>query len=72
MKKRNIRDANIIFSNDNKEVLESLEDPVALSVITKCPEKYLLIDREFGTVYRGSSTRSLHTVDTCIWEVVSS
>lgn len=30
------------------------EQPVALTVYTKSPEKWLLVDRETGEVYQGS------------------
>lgn len=30
------------------------EDPVTLSIITKCASKWLLIDRETGQVYVGN------------------
>ena len=33
---------------------EQLEDPIGLTVKTKCPEKYFLIDRETGQVFVGS------------------
>lgn len=35
--------------------VEDLQHAVKLSVITKCPEKYLLIDTETGQVYQGSN-----------------
>lgn len=31
-----------------------LLNPVTLQVKTKCPEKWLLVDRETGQVYQGS------------------
>ena len=32
---------------------EELEKPIPLTVKTKCPEKYLLIDRESGDMFIG-------------------
>ena len=34
---------------------EQLEDPISLTVKTRCPEKYLLIDRETGDMFVGNS-----------------
>ncbi len=36
-----------------KEFIE-FDSPVDLVVHTKCPEKWLLIDRETGEIYQGS------------------
>lgn len=33
---------------------EELDSPVTLTVYTKSPQKWLLIDRETGVVYEGS------------------
>ena len=33
---------------------EQLEEPIGLTVKTRCPEKYFLIDRETGQVFVGS------------------
>ena len=38
---------------DGKEV-EELEDPVELKIITRCPQKYKLIDMETGQEYTGN------------------
>lgn len=38
---------------DGKEV-EELEDPVELKIITRCPQKYKLIDMETGQEYIGN------------------
>jgi hypothetical protein len=38
----------------NKEY-KTFEQPVDLLVHTKCPEKWLLIDRETGQIYQGNS-----------------
>ena len=34
---------------------ETLEESVDLLVHTKCPEKWLLIDRETGQIYQGNN-----------------
>ena len=34
---------------------ESLEQPVTLSIHTKSPQKWLLLDRETGQAYEGNS-----------------
>jgi hypothetical protein len=36
-----------------KKRFERLESPISLTVKTKCPEKYLLIDRETGDMFVG-------------------
>ena len=33
---------------------DRLEEPLQLTVKTRCPEKYLLVDRETGQVFVGS------------------
>ena len=38
----------------NKEY-KTCEEPVDLLVHTKCPEKWLLIDRETGQIYQGNN-----------------
>ncbi len=40
----------------NGRELPELEQPVELKLITKCPEKWILIDEETGQVYRGSNS----------------
>jgi len=41
---------------DGKEVKE-LDEPITLTVHTKCPEKYMLIDMETGQKYIGRPTK---------------
>ena len=41
---------------DGKYVTE-LEEPINLTVYTKCPEKYMLIDMETGQKYVGRITK---------------
>lgn len=33
---------------------EELDSAVSIPVITKCPSKWLLVDRETGSVYQGT------------------
>jgi hypothetical protein len=33
---------------------EEIKEPINLIVYTKCPEKWILIDRETGETYRGN------------------
>ena len=35
---------------------EELEQPINLTVNTKCPEKWMLVDRETGEIYVGTQT----------------
>lgn len=41
----------------NGETVPELENPVTLTVYTRCPSKYLLIDLETGEHYRGYETQ---------------
>ena len=34
---------------------QEFDNPVELKVETKCPEKWILIDRETGQVYQGNA-----------------
>ena len=47
---------NIIMSGRIRKQYPELEDAVTLSVHTKSPQKWLLIDRETGQVYEGSES----------------
>ena len=47
--------ANTRTLRDGKQVPE-LDKAVELKVYTKCPEKYLLLDRETGQLYTGVNT----------------
>lgn len=42
------------------ESVEDLENPVDLTIHTKAPEKWLLIDLETGQVYQGSEKPNLY------------
>ena len=43
---------------------EEIEQPIALTVKTKSPEKYLLIDRETGDMFIGNSMGFWDRLDT--------
>jgi hypothetical protein len=40
----------------DKTVVEELQEPKTLVVYTKCPEKWMLVDKETGEVYTGHVT----------------
>jgi hypothetical protein len=40
---------------NGKEVVE-LDHPITLKVYTKCPEKWILVDKETGEMYTGFSS----------------
>ena len=48
------------------EYAEELEEPHTLSVITKCPSKWVLQDLETGQAYRGTSSTDIYTQ----WELI--
>jgi hypothetical protein len=37
------------------KIYEDLNHSIVLNIKTKCPEKWLLIDRETGEIYQGNS-----------------
>jgi hypothetical protein len=39
----------------NSKNFEELEKPISLTVKTRSPEKYLLVDRETGNIFMGNS-----------------
>jgi hypothetical protein len=54
------------YRSEDLEVLE-LTEAVHLAVITKAPEKYLLIDLESGQMYRGSNENNQHLPGYKLW-----
>jgi hypothetical protein len=36
---------------------QELKEPVTLTVYTKCPQKWMLVDKETGEVYIGNVTK---------------
>jgi len=65
---RKIKKVSIYFDHNELNEIDSSEDCIELSVITKCPEKYLLIDKETGTVYSGSSDPNPYMSGYCLWK----
>ena len=69
MIKKNFRD--LVFNKINldwpSKQVEELDTPVQLSVITKAPEKYVLIDRETGQVYVGSNQSNPFMFGSSMW-----
>ncbi len=51
-------------------VAEELDSAVHLTVITKCPEKYLLIDQETGQSYVGSNEDSPYLPGFKLWKLI--
>lgn len=37
--------------------VKELKEPITLTVYTKCPEKWMLVDKETGEVYIGYATK---------------
>jgi hypothetical protein len=37
--------------------VKELKEPITLTVYTKCPEKWMLVDKETGEVYIGHVTK---------------
>jgi hypothetical protein len=54
--------------SDNK--IKELDSSIHLAVITKVPEKYLLIDLENGKMYRGSNENNKHIPGYKLWKEV--
>lgn len=44
----------------NGSTVPELEEVVVLTVVTKCPEKYKLVDMETGTEYVGQTGGTYH------------
>jgi hypothetical protein len=51
---------------------QSLDNAVTLSVTTKCPEKWLLVDRETGQVYQGSNEVNPYMPSQFLWKPIDS
>lgn len=47
-----------------------LDKSVQLAVITKAPEKYILIDTETGQSYVGSSEPNKYIPEYCLWKPI--
>lgn len=70
MSYRKVKNASVFFDSENYSDLSEYTTPVQLSVITKCPEKYLLVDRETGVVYAGTSEVNPHMPMYSLWKEV--
>jgi hypothetical protein len=66
MKSRKLAVQDYTYESSDLEVVE-LPEAVHLAVITKAPEKYLLIDLENGQVYRGSNENNQHLPGYKLW-----
>lgn len=56
----------ISFQWPSKNV-EELDTAIQLSVITKAPEKYVLLDMETGQVYHGSNQNNPYDPNFKLW-----
>ena len=52
--------------NRSIKKFEEFNDPVDLIVHTKCPDKWLLIDKETGEIYQGNSAGHWDRLDPVI------
>lgn len=43
------------MNNRNSFEFEETNDDVVLNVVTRCPSKWLLVDRETGQMYQGNA-----------------
>ena len=66
MKSRKLVSNQISFKWPDKEV-EELDVPIQLSVITKAPEKYVLLDLETGQVFVGSNQNNPYNPNFKLW-----
>lgn len=71
MNYRNI-EAGSIAQGWGSFTVPALDDAVILSVTTKCPEKWLLVDRETGQVYQGSSEVNPYMSTQYLWKPIES
>lgn len=56
--------------NAGETEAEELESSVHLPVITKVPEKYLLVDLESGKMYRGSNLDNDYLPGYKLWKEI--
>jgi hypothetical protein len=57
------------FDTDESEV-DELSNSIHLAVITKVPQKYLLIDLENGRMYRGSNLDNNYLPGYKLWKEI--
>ena len=69
MAKKKFRElvANQISFKWPSEKVDELDAPIQLSVITKAPEKYVLLDMETGQVYVGSNQNNPYDPNFKLW-----
>ena len=65
-KARNLKENQVSFKWPSKNV-EELNAPIQLSVITKAPEKYILLDLETGQVFVGSNQNNPYDPNFKLW-----
>jgi hypothetical protein len=66
VKNRKVVANQISFKWPDKDV-EELSTPIQLSVITKAPEKYVLLDMETGQIYVGSNQNNPYDPNFKLW-----
>jgi hypothetical protein len=66
---RKILNGSWTYDTNELEVQE-LNESVHLAVITKVPEKYLLIDLETGKIYRGSNSNNDYLPGYKLWKEI--
>jgi hypothetical protein len=66
VKSRNLVANQISFKWPDKTV-EELSTPIQLSVITKAPEKYVLLDMETGQIFVGSNQNNPYDPNFKLW-----
>ena len=63
---RKLKENQVSFKWSSKNV-EELNVPIQLSVITKAPEKYVLLDLETGQVFVGSNQNNPYDPNFKLW-----
>ena len=66
MKSRKLEANQISFKWSDKDV-EELSIPIQLSLITKAPEKYVLLDMETGQIFVGSNQNNPYDPNFKLW-----
>jgi hypothetical protein len=63
---RKLKENQVSFKWPSKDV-EELDIPIQLSVITKAPEKYVLLDLETGQIFVGSNQNNPYDPNFKLW-----
>jgi len=66
VKSRKLEANQISFKWPDKDV-EELSTPIQLSLITKAPEKYVLLDMETGQIFVGSNQNNPYDPNFKLW-----